>query len=267
LVRADSPFVLALASTLAIHVVLAIAADALVLTMPKDKHEIAPVVKFVKIDPPKKKPPPPAEPKKIEPPPEAAKPMPAPTPQPKRTERAVRQQASRPPDPTLPPPPPNTPTEPGGGEPTMQMDLGQNMVGDVAVKRGPPTHGTGRGGHGGGTSTGTGEGSGSATKPVSVATIKIAARPKGDYDLVSLGKDYPAEAKQLGVEGDIRVKLTVDETGKVTAALLLNRLGHGLDEVALDHARKITFDPARDTSDRAVASVVVWTFHMTLPKT
>jgi hypothetical protein len=48
--------------------------------------------------------------------------------------------------------------------------------------------------------------------------------------------------------------------------VLLNRLGHGLDELALARARQIEFEPARDTSDRAVRSVVVWTFNMTLPK-
>lgn len=263
--RWDSPFVLALASTIAIHVLLAIAADAVVLVMPKGHHEVAPVIKFVKIDPPKKTPPPPE--KKLEPPPEAAKPTPAPQPLPQPKQRAVRERQTRPPDPTLPPPPPNAPPDNSGGEQTLQMDLAQNTTGDVPVKKGPPTHGTDSGGHGTGTGGGTGAGTGDAVKPTSVATIKTAARPKGDYDYVSIGKDYPAEAQQLGIQGDIRVKLIVDENGKVSAATLLNRLGHGLDELALDRARKIAFDPARDTTDRAVASVVVWTFHMTLPKT
>ena len=48
--------------------------------------------------------------------------------------------------------------------------------------------------------------------------------------------------------------------------MLLNRLGHGLDELALKRAAEIEFEPARDTDDRPVTSVVVWTFTMTLPK-
>jgi TonB family protein len=125
----------------------------------------------------------------------------------------------------------------------------------------------GRGGAGGG--TGVGSGSGSAeelARPVSVATIKTRALPKGDNDYFSAGKDYPPEAKALGIEGDIRVRLVVDDQGKVKSRVLLNKLGHGLDELALNRAAAIEFEPAKDTDDKPVTSVVVWTFHMTLPK-
>jgi TonB family protein len=101
---------------------------------------------------------------------------------------------------------------------------------------------------------------------MSVATIKKRALPRGDYGYIDAGKDYPTEAKQLGIEGPVRVRLVVDDRGKVTSAVLLNHLGHGLDELALRKAREIEFDPARDTDDHPVASVVVWTFNMTLPK-
>jgi TonB family protein len=92
------------------------------------------------------------------------------------------------------------------------------------------------------------------------------AVPKGDYGYFDAGKDYPPEAKRLGIEGVIRVRLVVDATGKVQSAVLLNKLGHGLDELALRRARQLQFEPARDASDRPVTSVLVWTFNMTLPK-
>ncbi|HWU91261.1 MAG TPA: energy transducer TonB, partial [Kofleriaceae bacterium] len=79
-------------------------------------------------------------------------------------------------------------------------------------------------------------------------------------------KDYPAEARRLGIEGAIRVRLLVDDKGKVKSAVLLNKLGHGLDELALARARQMEFEPARDTEDRVVSSTLVWTFNMTLPK-
>jgi TonB family protein len=101
---------------------------------------------------------------------------------------------------------------------------------------------------------------------VSVATIKTRALPTGDYGYIDARRDYPAEARQRGIEGIIRVRLVVDDTGRVKTAVLLDRLGFGLDELALDRAKKIEFTPALDTSDRAVTSVVVWTFNMTLPK-
>jgi hypothetical protein len=43
-----------------------------------------------------------------------------------------------------------------------------------------------------------------------------------------------------------------------------NKLGHGLDELAHRRAGEIEFEPARDTDDKPVASVVVWTFNFRL---
>ena len=138
----------------------------------------------------------------------------------------------------------------------------------VGVAVGKPVTGRiGRGGSGGGTGAGTGPGNGDEiARPVSVATIKTRAMPRGDYAFFDAGKDYPAEARALGIEGAIRVRLVVDEHGKVTSRVLLNKLGHGLDELALRRASEIEFEPAIDTDDHPVPSVVVWTFNMTLPK-
>jgi TonB family protein len=130
-----------------------------------------------------------------------------------------------------------------------------------------PGDAIGRGGTG--TGNGAGSGAGPATelpKPVSIAVIKKNAMPKGDFGYIDAAKEYPPEAKALGIEGPIRVRLLVDETGKVKSAVLLNKLGHGLDELALAKAKEIEFEPARDTEDKAVSSTVIWTFRMTLPK-
>jgi len=98
----------------------------------------------------------------------------------------------------------------------------------------------------------------------SVARIKTRAMPRGDYAFFDAGKDYPAEARALGIEGAIRVRLVVDEHGKVTSHVLLNKLGHGLDELALRRAGELEFEPARDTDDKPVASAVVWAFDFRL---
>jgi len=133
------------------------------------------------------------------------------------------------------------------------------------AKQGAPRERTGMGGSGGGTGGGTGSGTAN-DKPMSVATIKTRAMPKGDYAYFQAGKDYPPEARQLGIQGPIRVRLVVDEHGKVTATRLLNSLGHGLDELALTRAKSIEFDPAKDSNDQPVTSVVIWTFDMRLPE-
>lgn len=262
--RWDSPFVLATAGTIAVHVILIVAADAIVVYNPHVPPPPAPRIEMVEVEIPPMimaEPPPPITP---------PKPKPEPVPEPKIVTRAQIKAA-----PTLEPPP--TPEPPpvvsdtvgvAGGDQVVTLDSAQTGGIGVPVAVGKRTsERVGRGGTGGG--TGGGSGSGSATeapRPVSVATIKKRALPKGDYGYFDAGKDYPAEARQLGIEGPIRVRLVVDDKGKVTSKVLLNKLGHGLDELALLRSSQIEFVPALDTDDRAVSSVVIWTFNMTLPK-
>jgi TonB family protein len=258
----ERPFVLALGGTLAIHVLIAIAGDAIVVTHPYVPEKDAPHVELVDVELPEPPPPPP-------PPPAAIAPAPAPaatTPAPVQKVRSSAPRAPSPPPSETPPPPTPAPAAPGGDEVVKMDNLGPDATGKVPVAVGHPTSDhIGKGGTGGGTGAGSGSGTGEVA-PMSVATIKKRAMPHGDYGYIDAGKEYPAEAKQLGIEGPVRVRLVVDDRGKVTSAVLLNHLGHGLDELALRKAREIEFDPARDTDDHVVASVVVWTFNMTLPK-
>jgi protein TonB len=264
-VRWDSPFVLISAGTVAIHTILLVFIDALIVTNPIVIKPPTPRIEMieVKVDPPPKLKPAAAPVQaRTEPPPVKQEPT---RPRPRSLEPRI---------PTPPPPnPPETPPPPAdnqtpGGDPVVAMpDIAPAATG-VAVATGKRTTGhIGRGGQGGGTGAGSGSGSGTPPPPpVSVATIKTRALPKGDYGYFDAGKDYPPAARQLGIEGVIRVKLVVDARGKVTSALLLNKLGHGLDELAMARAQRIEFDPAKDTDDKPVSSVVVWTFNMTLPK-
>ena len=262
--RLDSPFVLAIAGTLAIHTMLVITLDAVVVIYPYRPAPPAPRIDLVDVEVP-----PPPEPPKPPPPPVAKPEEPQVQPQetPKQRVRTVREQVETPPQPDDPPPVP-VPDTPAGGDEVVTLDEAPPGATGVAVKVGKRNTGNvGRGGRGGGTGAGAGSGAAEeAPPPVSVATIKTRAMPKGDYGYFNTGADYPAAAKQLGIEGPIRVRLIVDDKGKVKQAILLNRLGHGLDELALSRAKQIEFEPAKDTEDKPVASVVVWTFHMTLPK-
>lgn len=261
--RWDSPILLVIAGTLAIHTILLVSLDALAITHPSRKRERAPRIGLVEIKldkPPILKPAAaPVQARNDSPPikQDTSKPRP----------RAIREPQARqvvtPPTEVLP-----TSQVPAGGDPTISMpDIAPSATGvGVAVGKRNTGH-IGRGGSGGGTGSGVGSGSAEAPPiPVSIATIKTRALPKGDNSYFDAGKDYPAEARQLGIEGPIRVRLVVDDKGKVKAAVLLNRLGHGLDELALERSKRIEFEPAKDTDDKPVSSVVVWTFNMTLPK-
>lgn len=260
--RLDSPFGLAIAGTLAIHTLLLVGADAVTLIFPPDPSTPTPRIELIEIEVP-----PPPEPEEPPPPPPEPEPPPEPPPPEARPQvaRAVQPQAL--PPPPSEPPPPQDPAPDSGGAPILKMpDIAPSAHG-LPIPLGPrPPDKTGRGGSGGGSGAGEGSGAGAPPPPVSIAEIKTRALPRGDYGHIDLGKDYPPKARRLGIEGAIRVRLTVDDRGKVRAAVLLNRLGHGLDELALSRARQIEFEPAKDTDDRPVSSLVVWTFTMTLPK-
>jgi len=88
--------------------------------------------------------------------------------------------------------------------------------------------------------------------------------PRGDHAFLDASKDYPAQARALGIGGVIRVLLVVDAQGKVTRCSPINNLGYGLDELALRRAAEIEFEPAVDTDGTPVASAVVWTFDFRL---
>jgi periplasmic protein TonB len=261
-VRWDSPIVLVIAGTIAIHTILLVFVDAMIVTHPIEIRKPAPKLEMFEV--------------KVEPPPPPKLPQIQPRIEPPIVEPVRIRPRAPDPEPPKQPPPPTTPTptptsESSGGGPVLNMpDLAPDARGTVAVVAGGGKQVTRPGRGGSGSGTGGGSGSGHADlpppPPVSIATIKSPAMPRGDYGYIDASRDYPVEAKQLGIEGPIRVRLIVDATGKVVTATLLNRLGHGLDELALERAKKIQFDPAKDTDDRPVTSVVVWTFNMTLPK-
>lgn len=251
--------------TLAIHTILLTAGDA-VATFTRIPPDVAPQFELFDITDSSPAPPPPPPPPP-EPPP-VAPPEPhelQPQPQPQRAHAAVATHAPvRAAEPIDRPPDQAPPAQsPQGGGPTVAMEDIAPAARGVAVARGPSHAHVGQDGAGDG--AGSGRGAGDAPVPMSVATIKTRALPHGDYSYFGAGKDYPAEAKMLGIEGVIRMRLIVDATGKVTSATALNQLGHGLDELADHYAHAIVFDPARDSDDKPVASIVVWTFHFTLP--
>jgi|GEM_PF-6914673 len=222
--------------------------------------------------------PPPPKVKKVEPKPKPkpeveAKPKvedkPKPTkPQPHRRRVARRTQ----PPPTNRPPPPDTPENPdpapGIGTDDQPYKLPDPVPGGSfgTPKTGTQGPRSGAGTGGGGSKRGHGKpGPPPPPKPVSIAAIKQRAMPIGNTDFIQ-EKDYPAAARQKGIQGQVKVKLVVNESGRVISRVLIKRLGYGLDQLALRYAKRLRFTPAVDTNDKRVASTVVWTFTFTLPK-
>jgi protein TonB len=56
---------------------------------------------------------------------------------------------------------------------------------------------------------------------------------------------YPPGARKAGIEGQVILMLTIDDTGKVARVRKLAGPGHGLDEAAVAAAEQFKFKPAR----------------------
>ena len=261
---AQSTLPLAIAGTLAVHLIVAVVMDVASVVGREEKHPKPPKLRMVDI-----------KTDNIEP---DRTPEPEPDPQPQaqpvtKTEampRTVRPSPRSSKTQSAPPATNETPMPQSGGTgPIVKMEGITPAARGVPVPPGATPRRPGGGGKGTGSGTGSGSGEGSGSGPpvvTSVASIKTPAEAKEGFDYFDARKSYPAEAKRLGVEGKLRVRLVVDAHGKVSQAKLLGTLGHGLDELALARARAIEFVPAKDSEDRPVASVVVWTFTFTLPK-
>jgi TonB family protein len=75
-------------------------------------------------------------------------------------------------------------------------------------------------------------------------------RPLGALDseveIVSKPKPiYTEEARGLKLEGDVVLDVTFEASGRVNVLGVAQGLGHGLDEAAVEAAKKIRFNPAR----------------------
>jgi TonB family protein len=68
---------------------------------------------------------------------------------------------------------------------------------------------------------------------------------------------YTAEARALGLEGEVLVEVVFEAGGTVRVVRLIKGLGHGLDENALVAARGIHFRPARQGGVAVDATAVV----------
>ncbi len=55
---------------------------------------------------------------------------------------------------------------------------------------------------------------------------------------------YPRLARRLGVEGTVVLRLSIDASGKLTQAEVVQSAGHGFDEEALRAVRESVFSPA-----------------------
>jgi TonB family protein len=75
--------------------------------------------------------------------------------------------------------------------------------------------------------------------------------------------EYPAEARAAGLEANVVLLLTIDPTGRVAEASVVEGAGHGFDEAALVAARQFEFAPAQQ-GGRPVAARIRYRYRFTL---
>lgn len=172
-------------------------------------------------------------------------------------------------EPPPPPPPPVEPAAPKRAAPKPKAAPAK--AAEAAPAEAAPSFGiamTGGTGTGGiavpqGGSLGGGE---TGPKRVSAAKTLTEPKPKAGAcaDPASKPKplqmprpEYTDAARAAAIEGKVRVELTVDASGAVTGAKVLDSLGHGLDEAALRAVRAATFEPAAQCGKPVSATFVV----------
>jgi protein TonB len=70
---------------------------------------------------------------------------------------------------------------------------------------------------------------------------------------------YPDEARKAGIEGTVRLRIVVDNEGRVVDAKVLNGPGYGLDQAAREAIKKFRFKPAMKNGE-AVSTTLTYSY-------
>jgi TonB family protein len=105
-------------------------------------------------------------------------------------------------------------------------------------------------------------------KPVSALVVK--EQPEIDSEGCGKSIQYPSEAEQLGIEGQVILRIALDEKGGIHDIKVVKGLGHGLDEVAVKamrYRRECRFKPAIANDGKSVPFVIErYVFNFEIPR-
>jgi protein TonB len=101
-----------------------------------------------------------------------------------------------------------------------------------------------------------------------VSELYIKEMPEIDGEACGRTIRYPDEAEQLGVEGNVELRVELDEKGSVHGIKVLKGLGHGLDQAAVYAlTQRCKFTPAIATNGKPVAYVIPsYVFRFEIPR-
>ena len=92
----------------------------------------------------------------------------------------------------------------------------------------------------------------------SVSASNAVSEPPTPMNADSAKPKYPEEARKEGIEGQVTIKIKIDENGRVISAKVLQGAGHGFDESAIEFAPTLRFHPAK-LNGVAVGTEIPWT--------
>jgi len=100
----------------------------------------------------------------------------------------------------------------------------------------------------------------SADRDLSAAPAARSAACPEDTKAKPLSMSHPTytdEAREAAIEGKVRVQLTIDATGAVVDAQIVEGLGHGLDEAAIASLRASTYAPSTSCGKPTTSTITV----------
>jgi len=187
------------------------------------------------------------------PPPKVEEEKPKPLDPPRAKPPPVKVAELKPPPPNQPPPPNEPPPPEATTKPVLVIGVTMDSTtatGGFAVQVGNTTYGK------------------AATKVVDPNEVKAYRAAKyappggadtepqvlGDYKI-----PYPEEARKNDIEGNVRLKVTLDPEGTVEDVLVIAGPGYGLNEAARDALRRFRFKPATKGGEK-VGYTFIYTY-------
>jgi protein TonB len=193
------------------------------------------------------------------PPPEPEPPPPPPPPPPRR----VAVPPPKLPPPEAPPPPPNSaPKEPPPDEPPPPPSFGVTLdsVVDGNSNVAVPVGNTLMTKERGKVTSDKPPASLPASEPGPPSFAPVSEIYIGEEAHVQreVQPDYPQEARSLGLEGKVLLRVGIDRTGKIRSVKLLKGAGHGFDEAAVKAMWRFQFTPCRTHQGDAVDCLITY---------
>jgi protein TonB len=198
------------------------------------------------------------------PPPPEIKPEPPPPPPPPEVKHVVVRHAPAPTPPPEAPPPSETPPKAGDPPPVFGVSLDSTVGGDgpgMAVPVGNTLMTKPKKAE---APAAVPSGSSDADRlPAPVPEIFIAEQASVTYQP---SVPFPAEMQRMGIEGVVKLKILIDDSGNVRRVTVVEKAGHGFDELAREALKKFKFSPARTSDGKAVPTNIVYTYRFELPQ-